>query len=70
MNLMMFSKAKCKVLHLDWGNPRYVYRLEEELIESSSMEKDFRVPVDDKVNVNQKCACSLKGQQYFGLHQK
>ena len=35
---MRFSESKCRVLHFSWDNLRYIYRLEEKLIESSSAE--------------------------------
>jgi len=48
------SKVKCKVSHIGhWANPKHKYRLGDMWIESSLVEADLRVLVDEKLNMNQ-----------------
>lgn len=50
INGMKFNKDKCCILNLGQGNARHRNRLAEELLKSSSTEKDREVLIDSRFN--------------------
>lgn len=51
-NLMRFNKIESKVLYLGWGNPWYQYWLGDDGIESSPVEKDLGIPIDEMLGMS------------------
>jgi len=59
-NLMKFNKGKCMVLRLGRNNSMHQYRFGADLLQSSSVERDLGVLLDDKLTMSQQCALVAK----------
>lgn len=49
-----FNKPVCKILHMDWSNHKYQYRLRDELVGSSLAEENLEILVDEKFDSSPK----------------
>ena len=66
-NLMKFNKGKCRVLHLGRNHPMHQYKVQADLLESSSAERYLGVLVDDKLTMNQQCAqVAIRANEMLG----
>ncbi|KAJ7408952.1 hypothetical protein WISP_117657 [Willisornis vidua] len=58
--LMKFDKAKCKVLHLGWGNHKNKYRLGREWTKTSPGEKALELQMGKNLNVTWQCVLAAQ----------
>lgn len=59
---MKFNKGNCRGLPLGRNSPKYWLRVVLDLLESSSVEKDLGVLVNDKLTMCWKFSCNQKYQ--------
>ncbi|KAJ7410520.1 hypothetical protein WISP_107617 [Willisornis vidua] len=68
-NHMKFNNGKCWILLLGWGNPSGSYRLGNEMLDSSAMERDLGVLANGELNMSQQCPGSQESQPRPEGHQ-
>lgn len=60
MNHMQLNKAKRKVMHLGWANPKREHRLARERIECSPVQRDLEFLVDENFDASQECVLAAQ----------
>ena len=67
-NLMRFNRSKCRVLRLGRNNHIHQYRLGDDLLKRSSVEKDWVGPCGHVGHEPAVCPDGQEGQCYPGVH--
>ena len=57
---MKFNKSKRRVLHLGRNNHKNQYRLGDDLLDRTSVEKDLGLLVDNRLAMSQQCTLVAK----------
>ncbi|CAM5112215.1 unnamed protein product [Natator depressus] len=60
VNRMKFSKDKCKILHLGRNNQLHTYKMGNDYLGRSTVERDLGVIVDHNLNMSQQCNAVAK----------
>jgi len=58
-NGMKFNKFKC-IPNLGWSNAGHEYKLGEEWLETSSVKRDLRMLVNNRLNMGHQCALAAR----------
>ncbi|KAF4792348.1 hypothetical protein TURU_121268 [Turdus rufiventris] len=68
-NHTKLNKGKRWILHLGQDNRASMQRMENEMLESSTAERDLGILVDGKLNMGQQCPGSQEGHLCPGVNQ-
>lgn len=65
-NFIKFKKVTCKVLHLSQDTHQYQYKLRDEWIERSPVEKNLEILVSKKIFMTWQCALAVQKSHILG----
>ena len=66
-----FNETKCKVLHIGPGNPLQTYSMQDRTLESTSLEKDLGVQMDQDLKFRKQAASAIaKASKVMGVIRK